>query len=118
MKKYISTPALAATFGSKGAERVLLYLQNYGEGYAKGIADTFEMSVSQVQNQLQKFEASSLLVSRLVGSMRMYNWNPRNSTAKNLRIFLQLALDDLPRETVETYFRQRRRPRRPGKRMV
>lgn len=113
---YTSPPAIEATFGSKGAEQVLLYLQNYGEGYAKGIADTFDMSVSQVQNQLRKFENSGLLVNRLVGSVRLYTWNPINSTARYLRNFLQLLLDDLPRETIEGYFRERRRPRRPGKR--
>lgn len=118
MPSYESPPALKAIFGSKGAERVLLYLQNYGDGYAKGIADTFGMSVSQVQNQLQKFEAGGLLVSRLVGSARVYSWNPRNRTAEHLRDLLQRALDDLPRQTVDDYFRQRRRPRRPDKRLV
>lgn len=115
---YISPPAIEATFGSKGAEQVLLYLQNYGEGYAKGIADTFEMSVSQVQNQLKKFENSGLLVSRLVGSVRLYTWNPINPTARHLRKFLQLLLDDLPQDTTQGFFRERRRPRRPGKRIA
>ncbi|MEQ8485861.1 MAG: hypothetical protein RIB46_15985 [Pseudomonadales bacterium] len=116
MSQYVSPPALGAIFSSKGAERVLLYLQNYGDGYAKAIADTFGMSLSQVQNQLQKFEAAGVLVSRTVGSARIYYWNQRNPTVGHLREFLQRALDDLPRETVELYFRQRRRPRRPAKR--
>lgn len=111
-------PTLDAMFGSKGASRVLLYLQNYGDGYAKGIADTFGMSVSQVQNHLQKFEVGGLLVSRTVGSARMYYWNSRNPTARQLRELLQQTLDDLPREVLDRYFRQRRRPRRPSKRMV
>ncbi len=117
MSGYTSVPSLEATFGSKGAECVLLYLQNYEEGYAKGIADTFNMSVSQVQNQLIKFEAGSLLVSRMVGPTRIYSWNPRNLSIKFLREFLQFALDGLPRELIEKYYRQRRRPRRPRKRV-
>ena len=117
MNQYLSTPALSAIFSSKGAERVLLYLQNYGEGYAKAIADTFGMSISQVQNQLQKFEAAGVLVSRPVGTARIYYWNQRNPTVEYLREFLQRALDDLPSETIQAYFRQRRRPRRPAKRL-
>lgn len=117
MSQYSSPPALEAIFSSKGAERVLLYLQNYGEGYAKAIADTFGMSVSQVQNQLKKFEAAGVLVSRPVGSARIYYWNQRNAIAGYLREFLQRALDDLPSETIQAYFRQRRRPRRPAKRL-
>ena len=47
---------LKELFGGKTPEQVLLYLENYEEGYGKAIADTFEISLSSVQKQLQKFE--------------------------------------------------------------
>ena len=41
--------------GGQAAARVLLYIENYGEGYANGIAKTYQMPVSEVQKQLKKF---------------------------------------------------------------
>ena len=114
-KPRISEAPLIGLFGSKSAYQVLMYLENYGEGYAAEIARTFEMSLSQAQNQLRKFEEVGLLVSRMAGSTRMYSFN-RNPVADDLREFLRSSLDRLPEETQQRYYRSRRRPRRPGKR--
>ena len=62
---------LEAVVGSLAAERTLLYLQTYGEGYALAIAETFGMSASQVGKQLTKFENGGLLVSRPIGRARV-----------------------------------------------
>jgi len=56
----ISEAPLIGLFGSKAAYQVLMYLENYGQGYAAEIARTFGMSLSQVQNQLRKFLRSAL----------------------------------------------------------
>lgn len=107
---------LDALFGSSSATRVLLFLENYGSGYATRIARTFGMSVSRARAQLEKFEVAGLLVSRVVGRSRVFEWNPRNPRAASLRVFLRSVLDSLPRENVEEFFRERQRPRRRGKR--
>jgi hypothetical protein len=60
----ISVAPLIGLFGSKAAYQVLMYLENYGSGYAAEIARTFGMSLSQAQNQLRKFEELGLFVSR------------------------------------------------------
>ena len=65
--------------------------------------------------KLRKFEEMGLLVSRMTGSTRMYTFN-RNPVADDLRRFLRSNLDRLPEETLQRYYRARRRPRRPGKR--
>ena len=106
---------LKAVFGSAAAERTLLYLQNYGEGYAVGIARTFGLAPSQVSKQLTKFENAGLLVSRTVGRARVYYWNDRNPLVKDLRALLQATLELLPDEELQRYYRERRRPRRKGK---
>jgi len=106
---------LQPLFASKAAERVLLYLENYGEGNATGIARTFACPLSVVQKQLFKFEQSGVLVSRLVGRTRLYSWNPRFALKKELRALLAGALALRPREEIRRYFRERRRPRRMGK---
>ena len=43
---------LESLLGNKTAERVLLYLANYGQGYAREIAATHGVSVSVVLKQL------------------------------------------------------------------
>lgn len=108
---------LNAIVGSKGAERVLLYLQNYGEGYARSIAETYGMSPSEVQKQLRKFENGGYLVCRPIGKALVYSWKPGNPLVKDLRRFLQTSLDYLPESEKQSYYRQRRRPRRAGKPM-
>ena len=111
----ISEAPLLGLFGSRAAYRVLTFLENYGKGYATEIATTFGMSLSQVQNQLRKFEELGLLVSLREGSARVYYFSPSPVTDE-LRRFLRAVLVLLPESTLDEYYRSRRRPRRPGKR--
>ena len=114
-KPQISERPLITLFGSESAYRVLLYLENYEKGYASEIARTFGISLNQAQNQLVKFEDSGLLVSRREGATRTYYFK-RGPVSDSLRIFIRSMLDLLPKEIIQKYFRQRRRPRRYGKR--
>jgi DNA-binding IclR family transcriptional regulator len=114
-KVTISEAPLIALFGSVAAYQVLMFLENYEQGYASQIAKTFGMSLSQVQNQLQKFEKVGLFVSRKEGSTRMYYFN-RSPIVDALRIFLRSMLESLPDTTIRKFYRERRRPRRYGKR--
>ena len=107
--------ALAALFGSQTAARVLLFIQNYGEGYAGRIASTFDTPYTGVRRQLERMEAEGILVSREIGRTRVFTWNPRSPTVKNLREFLEAELAGLSEDTIRQYFRQRQRPRRTGK---
>ncbi|MGB5176974.1 MAG: helix-turn-helix domain-containing protein [Thermoanaerobaculia bacterium] len=111
----ISEAPLFGLFGSKAAYQVLMYLENYGQGYAAEIARTFGMSLSQVQNQLRKFEELGLFVSRKEGTARVYYFN-RNPIADTLREFLRSVLDRLPDATIQKFYRERKRPRRYDKR--
>jgi DNA-binding MarR family transcriptional regulator len=109
----ISERPLIGLFGSESAYRVLMYLENYDQGYASEIAKTFDFSLSQVQNQLRKFEDLGLLVSRREGTARVFYFRSSPVTDA-LRVFLREMLARLPSEIVERYFRGRRRPRRFG----
>jgi len=108
-------PVLESVLGSRSATLVLLFLENYGEGHASRISKTFDVSVMGVQRQLKRLEESGVLISRMVGSSRIFSFNERNPTVKNLRKFLDGELETLPSETKMKYFRQRQRPRRAGK---
>jgi DNA-binding transcriptional ArsR family regulator len=106
---------LEILFGSQTARKVLLFLANYGEGYAQEIADLYEIPINMVQNQLKKFEQSGLLVSLNKGKTRIYTWNPRWPLRQELLQLLKKALSFLPSTEIKKYYRLRKRPRRTGK---
>jgi len=102
--------------GNDTAEKVLLYLEQYGEGYASAIADTFEgVSTSMALAQLQRFEKAGLLVSESVGRTRLFRWNPRYRFRREVRALLRSVMEALPEQERRVYFQARRRPRRSGK---
>ena len=113
-KLEISERPLMGLFGSESAYQVLMYLQNYEKGYASQIAKTYETSLNPIQNQLIKFEELGFLVSRLEGTTRVFYFK-RSPITDSLRHFLKEMLEMLPKATIEKFYRQRRRPRRFGK---
>jgi predicted transcriptional regulator len=106
---------LEAVFGSEGAERVLLFLAARGQGYALEIANTFEMSVSNVQKHLERMERDSLLVNAKIGRTRVYSFNPRFAFKDEVEALLNKALEVAPDSLKETLLQNRRRPRRKEK---
>lgn len=106
---------LDAVFGSKAAKNVLLFMQNYGEGYGLDIARTFDLYPTSVNNQLKKLEGAGVLINRPIGRTNLYTWNLRNPLVKPLRALLQETLESLPEQELQAYYRQRRRPRKSGK---
>jgi hypothetical protein len=108
-------PVLETIFGSRSAAQALLFLQAYGSGHASLIAETYAAPLNPLYMQLRRFEANGVLVSRTVGRTRVFEFNPRNPTVRNLRDFLDAELELLPDDEVKKYYRQRRRPRRTGK---
>ena len=93
-KATISEAPMIGLFGSRAAYQVLMYLENYGQGYAAEIARTFGMSLSQVQNQLRKFEELGILTSRMEGAARFFYF-VRSPIVDGLRIFLRSILERL-----------------------
>jgi DNA-binding transcriptional ArsR family regulator len=106
---------LADLFGNSTREKVLLFMENYGDGHASEIARTFGVSLNLVQNQLRRLEVAGVVVSQMKGKTRLFLWNPRYPFLPELRSLLKKALTFLPRKDKEEYFLQRRRPRRTGK---
>ncbi|HNT27301.1 MAG TPA: winged helix-turn-helix domain-containing protein [bacterium] len=105
---------LAAILGGVTAERVLVYLSRFGEGYARGIARHFGIAPSPVQKQLAKFEEAGILASVEKGRTLVYLWNPRYPFLAELQALLVKAYDYLTPEEKERYT-LRTRPRRRGK---
>lgn len=106
---------LSGLFGNKTAEKVLLWVANYGSGYPSKIAKAFSLPVSQVQRQLERLEREAVLSSRLIGRTRVYELNPRYLFKAELVLMLKKALTSLPAAISKEYFTERTRPRRKGK---
>ena len=102
-------------FGNATAAKVMLYLFHYGEAYTTGIAQDMGMARSQVQKQLDRFEAGGVLVSKLMGKVRIYSFNPKLGVTKKIKELIQVFYDAMPLEEKEKLFNVRRRPRRKGK---
>jgi DNA-binding transcriptional ArsR family regulator len=102
-------------FGNDTAERTLLALQNYGEGYAREIAEIYGLPHSVVQKQLLRLERDGILVSQLKGRTRVFTWNPRYPLKDELSTMPEKALTLVPESDRARWFYARKRPRRTGK---
>ena len=106
---------IEALFGNRTAEKVLLYMANYGSGYATKIARTFDVSLNMAQKQLNRLEEAGVVASRLEGQTRIYQLNPQFFLKDELLLLLKKALTFISEEERQKYYMQRTRPRRRGK---
>jgi hypothetical protein len=106
---------LEALFGNVMVEKVLFYLQAYGEGYPRGMAGNFGVSVTRIQQQLKRLENGGIVVSRLMGKVRIYTFNPRYPFLEELKAFLVKSFAFVPEKEKAEYYIRRKRPRRAGK---
>jgi predicted transcriptional regulator len=106
---------LQSLFGSENAERPLIFLVIREEGYATEIAHFFDVDLNGIQKQLEKFEAGGVLVSRLVGRTRIFQFNPSYAFLPELQVLLKKAFSYYPPKIKEELKYNRRRPRRSRK---
>lgn len=104
---------LEGLFGNPVVEKIFFTISVYNECYALELAKTFEEPVNKFQQQLKRLEKGGIIVSRLVGRVRIYTFNPRYPFLKELRALLSRAYEFVPEK--ERYFSRRTRPRRAGK---
>ncbi len=79
------------------------------------MADFFNISLNQVQKQMDGLEAGGVLVSQTAGRTRLYEFNPQYQFLAELRALLEKALSFYPEEVREDLQMNRRRPRRRAK---
>ncbi len=109
---------LESIFGNQTAAKLMLYLFHYGEAYANGVSKDMGITLSQVQKQLDKFEVAGVLVSKKIGTIRIYEFNPKLGVVKKVKELIEVFYDSIPLEEKEKLFSQRRRPRRKGKPVI
>ncbi len=106
---------LEPLLGSKGSEKVLIFIAARGEGYAREISRFFGTKHYPIQKQLEKLELGGVLVSHSRGRTRIYTFNPRYPFLPQLKALLDKALSFYPEAAREKLVMNRRRPRRLGK---
>jgi hypothetical protein len=106
---------LEPLLGSKSSERVLIFIEAFGEGYAREISRFFGTSLNPIQKQLDKLELGSILVSFSKGRTRLYSFNPRYPFLIELKGILDKALSFYPEDEQERLLMLRRKPRRRRK---
>ena len=110
---------IEAIFGNKTAAMTMLYLYHYGEAYASGISKDMQITLSQVQKQLDKFELAGVLVSRKMGTTRIYTFNQKHgAVTSKLKELIAIFYQSLSLKDREALFSVRRRPRRRGKPVI
>jgi hypothetical protein len=96
-------------------EKILFTLYVYGEGHPLGMAKTFREPVNRFQQQLKRLENAGIIVSRLIGRVRIYTFNPRYPFLEEMKVLIAKALEFLPEKEKDAYYKKRTRPRRAGK---
>ena len=106
---------LEPILGNRTVEKILLYIERYGEGYPQRIARDFDIRVNGIQQQLRRLETGGVVSSKLYGRVRLYKFNPRYPFLKELKGLLIKAFDFMPEDEIRRFYTQRTRPRRAGK---
>lgn len=106
---------LSELFGSQTTEKSLLFIAAIGESYALEIANTFQISKTQVARTLLKLEQADILIGQEKGRTRVYSLNKTWFLSKELNALLQKALSNVPLDQQEKYFMKRMRPRKKNK---
>lgn len=99
---------LETLLGSENSERVLIFLITRQTGYAREMARFFHTNLYGVQKQLDKLETGGVLVSRMAGRTRLYEFNPRYPFLNELKALLEKALSFYPEEQREELMLNRR----------
>lgn len=106
---------LEGLFGNPVVEKIFFTISVYNECYALGLAKTFDEPVNKFQQQLKRLEEGGIIVSRLVGRVRIYTFNPRYPFLEELNALISAAYEFIPGKEKERFYSRRTRPRRAGK---
>lgn len=87
---------LKSLFGSKSAERILLFLLVNEECYASQIQKAYGIALTPLQSILQKFEQDGIVTSLYQGKKKLYRISPHFPLIKELKALLQKGFLHLP----------------------
>jgi len=102
-------------FGNLTAEKVLLHIFHYGSIHASAIAKDYDVALTPIIKQLERFEIAGILASKQAGRSRLYFLNPKSPFNQPISEILKIAYESMPLKEREKQFGKRRRPRMKGK---
>jgi hypothetical protein len=82
---------LIGLFGNKSAEKVMLSIFKHGELHASAIAQQHKTALDPIKKQLERFEDSGFLTSRIVGRSKLYRFNEANPMIEPLKKLILIA---------------------------
>lgn len=100
---------------AESQEKILIYLMKRERGYAKGIAEFYQVPVTPIQKQLKRLEEDGIIVRLQLGSLKEYQLNRRNAFYPELILLLEKAITAYPKEIIRELQMERKRPRASGK---
>jgi predicted transcriptional regulator len=106
---------LEVLLGSSNKEKILLYILCRESGYAREMADFFNISLTAVLKQLKRLEDGNVLYAQMQGRTKVYRYNLRYPFLKELKLLLQKTLEFYPEDIVKKLKYSRKRPRRNDK---
>ena len=106
---------LKGLFRAESQEKILIYLLIRENGYGSSISEFYGISQNAVQKQLLRLEEDSVIVSELIGKVRLYQLNPRYAFYSPLKALLKSAIDVYPPDRIKKLVMVRTRPRKSGK---
>ena len=95
---------LLSLFGSKSAERILLFLLVNESCYASEIQKAFGIALAPLQNILQKFEKAGILSYEMEGNKKLFRLNPSYLLYEELKALLKKAFVHLPSQEKKVLF--------------
>lgn len=110
-----SRKVLEGIFGNKTVEKILLSLVHYGEIHALAIAKDHGSALNPIRRQLDRLEGAGVIVSRPVGRMRLYRFNPKSPYTEPVKKIADLLYQSIPSHDRQNLFPTIRKPRRKGK---
>ena len=95
---------LTNLFGSKSAERILLFLFVNECSYASEVQRAHGIALTPLQNILQKFEKAGVLLGEAHRKTKLYRFNPAYPLLDELKALLKKAFIHLPPEEKRALF--------------
>lgn len=106
---------LTDLFGSKSAERVLLFLLVNESGYAGEMQKAYGIPLTPLQSILSKLEKAGILVHHVERKIKLYRFNPVYPLHDELKALLKKAFIHLPAEAKRPLFSRKARWRDSSK---
>lgn len=106
---------LQALLRAPSQERALTFIACRNEGYASEIARFYGAPITPIRKQLERLEADGVVVSRMIGNVRVYAFNPAYPFLPELRALIEKSLAFYPEQDKAALMMNRRRPRKAGK---